>query len=156
MTVSGHEPTSFGLGSLMSAFSGPALASTLRMVQSFVPRAMMAPPPFYYPPEEPADLHLSVQIPPVSVGYSWAEALSALFPIISMTGMCVGMGAIIGLTSGACDRESKGEVLLEDSASDLSEFEQAIVQSPVERRKARRRRISAPQVFHLYEISKLE
>lgn len=96
-----HESTSFGLGSLMGAFASPAVAQSFNVFHNYMPAALL--PPVYYPPLPPEPyLHLPEQLPPVVVGTGFMENIGAIFPLVTLTSIWLGIGAVAGICVSGC------------------------------------------------------
>jgi hypothetical protein len=98
-----------GFSSMTKAFIGPALATSIAMTQQYSQNrfAPAIPPPL--PPEEPMKY---LPAPgPYATGATWAETMGTFASMAEMTGLFLGIGAVLGLTASLCSGigREKGE-----------------------------------------------
>lgn len=137
--------------SLLGAFISPSIANTVGAMQSYTTGTLLGQPPMMnYPlPESDPYYYLpTTPTPTISVGYSFSEILGAIFPLVSMTSLCVGAGAVVGYTSGYCLRRPSKPV--DDPTEECAEepAKEILEVTPTQK--------NDPVAFDLGEIAQLD
>ena len=118
------------LGHLTQAFVGPAMQKSIAMTQNYAMNRF-APSPIYSQPPPEKDQYLPAP-GPYSTGATWSESFATLGTIFGLTGIFMGVGAVLGLSATGCGgrRKPDDNTLIRTPSGSPSEDLDSVSQAP--------------------------